>query len=173
MIPPWLLVVILGAFIIVYAYMRPKTDLNKQSGVVDDIETTLDQFAMELEEDNKELLNTISGLKRELEAEINKLNGRVFALERQDSNNHLVVERVIKPLEPVSLPIPDNDADTETDSILAINTVENDIKNRYANIFDLHEQGKSIEYIAKKISMNKGEVQLIIQLARQEEQFRA
>ncbi|MFC0214366.1 hypothetical protein ACFFK0_18195 [Paenibacillus chartarius] len=43
------------------------------------------------------------------------------------------------------------------------------IKDRYAELFKLYGESKSIEYIAKKLQMNKGEVQLIIQLAKQEE----
>ena len=33
----------------------------------------------------------------------------------------------------------------------------------------MHEKGKSVEQIAKATGMNKGEVQLILQLARREE----
>jgi DNA-directed RNA polymerase specialized sigma24 family protein len=47
------------------------------------------------------------------------------------------------------------------------------IRDRYANVFQLYDQGKSTDYIAKKLDMNKGEVMLIIQLAKQEGQARA
>ena len=43
------------------------------------------------------------------------------------------------------------------------------IKSRYAELFDLYEQGKSIDMIAKSTGLQRGEVQLIIQLAKQEE----
>lgn len=43
------------------------------------------------------------------------------------------------------------------------------IEDRYAALFEMHHQGKSIEVIAKKLGMNKGEVNLIIQLAKQED----
>ncbi|HZG75674.1 MAG TPA: hypothetical protein VEZ72_07425, partial [Paenibacillus sp.] len=43
------------------------------------------------------------------------------------------------------------------------------VKSRYKEVFDLHDSGKSIEYIAKKLGKNKGEVQLILGLAKQEE----
>jgi hypothetical protein len=43
------------------------------------------------------------------------------------------------------------------------------IKERYAELFRLYAQGKSVEQLAKKVGMNKGEVHLIIQLAKQEE----
>lgn len=47
------------------------------------------------------------------------------------------------------------------------------IRERYAGVFRLYDQGKSTEYIAKKLEMNKGEVMLIIQLAKKEDQARA
>ncbi|WP_042160514.1 DUF6115 domain-containing protein [Paenibacillus gorillae] len=47
------------------------------------------------------------------------------------------------------------------------------IQSRYAELLELYSQGKSIELIAKKLGMNKGEVQLILQLAKQEEGARA
>lgn len=43
------------------------------------------------------------------------------------------------------------------------------VKERYTELFRLHEQNKSVEHIAKKLNMNKGEVHLILQLAKQEE----
>ncbi|MCR2805040.1 DUF6115 domain-containing protein [Paenibacillus soyae] len=45
----------------------------------------------------------------------------------------------------------------------------NSIHARYAELFQLHGEGKSVEAIAKKLGMNKGEVQLIIGLSKQEE----
>ncbi|THF81239.1 DUF6115 domain-containing protein [Cohnella fermenti] len=47
------------------------------------------------------------------------------------------------------------------------------IKERYASLMELHGRGRSIEQIAKELSMNKGEIQLILQLARREEKDRA
>ncbi|MFC5448368.1 hypothetical protein [Paenibacillus aestuarii] len=46
------------------------------------------------------------------------------------------------------------------------------MKSRYAELFSLHEQGKGVEAIAKKLGMNKGEVTLILQLSKQEEHSR-
>jgi len=49
----------------------------------------------------------------------------------------------------------------------------NTIRGRYAELLGLHEGGKSVEQIAKAFGMNKGEVQLILQLARREESLHA
>lgn len=43
------------------------------------------------------------------------------------------------------------------------------VKDRYPEIFSLYDSGKSIEYIAKKLGKNKGEVSLILMLSKQEE----
>ncbi|QAY65622.1 DUF6115 domain-containing protein [Paenibacillus protaetiae] len=42
------------------------------------------------------------------------------------------------------------------------------IQARYEQLIQLYKEGKSIEAIAKRLQMNKGEVQLILQLAKQE-----
>ncbi|TVX97637.1 hypothetical protein [Cohnella terricola] len=47
------------------------------------------------------------------------------------------------------------------------------IRGRYPELLELHDKGKSIEQIAKATGMNKGEVQLILQLARREERQHA
>ncbi len=47
------------------------------------------------------------------------------------------------------------------------------LKIRYAELFSYHEAGKSVDYIAKKLGMNKGEVGLILQLSRQEDKLNA
>lgn len=42
------------------------------------------------------------------------------------------------------------------------------IRDRYAQLLELHERGHSVEQVAKAMNMNKGEVQLILQLAKRE-----
>lgn len=42
------------------------------------------------------------------------------------------------------------------------------IRDRYAQLLELHERGRSVEQVAKAMNMNKGEVQLILQLAKRE-----
>jgi len=47
------------------------------------------------------------------------------------------------------------------------------IHERYAQLLELYRRGRSIEQISKAMNMNKGEVQLILQLAKREEAARA
>ncbi|GIP36840.1 hypothetical protein J31TS4_01200 [Paenibacillus sp. J31TS4] len=55
------------------------------------------------------------------------------------------------------------DAGGETGSSLQI-------RSRYPDLFQLYDGGKSVEQIARKTGMNKGEIALILQLAKREEQ---
>lgn len=173
---PWLYIVLLGICVLLFAFMRPKEPAAQQAAVVGEIETALEQFALELDDDNKELMASVAGVKRELEAEINKLNGRLDALEKQ-------VRALPRDLPAALSPVPASPVAEQHPAAAqparpaeppqAEELAEPDIKTRYSALFDLHNQGKSIEYISKKTGMNKGEVQLIIQLSRQEEKFRA
>lgn len=43
------------------------------------------------------------------------------------------------------------------------------VRERYAELFDLYNQGKSLDMIAKAVGIQRGEVQLILQLARKED----
>ena len=47
------------------------------------------------------------------------------------------------------------------------------IRGRYPELFNMHDKGRSVEQIAKALGMNKGEVQLILQLVRREEEYHA
>lgn len=49
----------------------------------------------------------------------------------------------------------------------------NSVRARYPDLIALHEKGRSVEQIAKALGMNKGEVQLILQLVRREEEHHA
>jgi len=43
------------------------------------------------------------------------------------------------------------------------------VRERYAELFDLYAQGKSLDMIAKAVGIQRGEVQLILQLAKKED----
>jgi len=43
------------------------------------------------------------------------------------------------------------------------------VRDRYPELFNLYEQGKSMDTIAKSVGIQRGEVQLILQLAKREE----
>lgn len=161
----WIYVAIVGAAIIGYANLRPfRQDAgDKQTPL--DMESALEHFALELEAGNEQLTQTVTAFKRDLEAGMNRLNGRVEAIEKQ-------MEML---RDPFSRPVPvsaDAPAPSQQQSGEPVQDADQPISSRYPELLDLHKKGKTISYIAKKTGMNSGEVQLIIQLVKQEEQFR-
>jgi hypothetical protein len=117
-------------------------------------------------------------LKREHELQKKELMQRIEFLERRSQQIEDDTRRVVRTVEEeiihqarvaargsdgiADLPVEANEPEVEE-----IKT----ITERYAELFDLYRQGKSIEFIAKKIGMNKGEVILIIDLAKQGEEI--
>lgn len=65
--------------------------------------------------------------------------------------------------------IPDNGTVSSTELENAVQPPVNTIKRRYTALFEMYEAGKSMDMIAKSTGMQRGEVQLILQLAKQEE----
>ncbi|MNI17087.1 hypothetical protein D3C73_704450 [compost metagenome] len=201
---PWVYVVLLGLVIIVYARLLPKQGpgTTKQN-VVQEIEQTIEHFAVEMDEQNRAILDLFSKTRQEYEVDLAKLSGRLETLEKQknDLSQELVKRHVApavdqvnqesspfvgllttesenairKPSEEVS-----NSQIQETQATIGaaveeeqlVSSISLSMKSRYSELFNLYDQGKGVETIAKKLGMNKGEVNLIIQLSRQEEQAR-
>ncbi|WP_079408956.1 hypothetical protein [Paenibacillus ferrarius] len=188
---PWMYVVLLGLVIIVYARFLPKeqTALSNKTNVVQEIEETIEHFAAEMDEQNQSLLNLFSKTKQDYEVELAKLAGRLESLEKQ---KHELSQELTKVHvnQQVSQQLINSDLPTAASSIQseqveasflpvpAEEIVEEPIymglsmKSRYTELFALHDRGKSVEAIAKQLGMNKGEVSLILQLAKQEERAR-
>ncbi|MNW54050.1 hypothetical protein D3C74_316360 [compost metagenome] len=55
------------------------------------------------------------------------------------------------------------------DSVVLDAKAPESVRDRYPELFDLYEKGKSIDMIAKAIGVHRGEIQLILQLAKREE----
>lgn len=188
---PVLYIILLGLVIIVYARFIPKEQTTASSAnatVVQEIEDTIEHFAAEMDEQNQAMLDLFSKTKQDYEVELAKLAGRLETLERQKhelskelTTLHVNQPQVLSPadiLSALSTPnhgIPSSvnvieiapDPHPEEPAYLGLS-----MKSRYSELFTLHDQGKSVEAIAKKLIMNKGEVSLILQLSRQEERTR-
>jgi hypothetical protein len=188
---PWAYIVLFGLVFIVYAKIIPRSSPSKnlQSPTIHEIEETMEHFTAELDEQNKALIQLLAETKRDYEVHSAKLSMRVETLERQmgqaaqelsklgfsyDEIQKKMEQRVSLPTDPVietQLQTPSialNKEEVQQEPLVAMN-----IKARYLELFELYEQGKSTEYIAKKLNMNKGEVNLIFQLAKQEERLNA
>lgn len=184
-------VVLFGLFFLVLPSFLPKGRIASQDGagpsVLREMEETMEGFLAELEEDNKKLLDTIASMKQEHENSVRKLGDRVEALEKQVQQqsqewHRLTLQRVEQQdAELRERQLMSSRATQTTEAIRPAAAPEKlpepppvtaspTIKSRYEDLFRMYEEGKSVEYIAKKTGMNKGEVSLIIQLAVQEEQ---
>jgi hypothetical protein len=182
----WMIVALLGIVIILYASMLPRSAVRQapvQDDFLDSVGDTLQHFADEMEEENKELLRMVGEMKREHEIRTGTLLSRIEQLEKQS----VTIQESI--LRPAPAPVPQPAQPEVTTSIGPAAAAQNKtvpvtdetemekqpsrfastVKDRYKELFELYDSGKSVEQIAKRLGKNKGEVQLIIGLSRQEE----
>ncbi len=191
-------IVLIGLVLVVYAKILPKSasSSSRQSASVKEIEETMEHFAAELDEQNQAVIQLFNETKQNYESHLAKLAGRLEWLEKQNAGMsqeiaklqiaHAQLEKQwlaasasvsadrFQPASPEikGVPVPHiEDKPTVKEPEPPANLMN--IQERYAELFQLYRQGKSADYIAKKLGMNKGEISLIIQLAKQEESLRA
>jgi hypothetical protein len=189
---PWLAVVLLGVAITGYAWMMPKTNVRgKETEIVN--EAAYDQLLEDLETENRDLVDAVAKFKKEQDETVDRLGRRIVDMERQmkkwleqspSSAAPLESKPPIVPtnsfpsneifaLTPSAEPakeVPMNPAAPEVDEAVLPPAT---IRGRYPELLEMHDKGRSVEQIAKAMGMNKGEVQLILQLGRREEQQHA
>lgn len=178
---PWVYIVLAGAVIIVIARLLPKPS-GPSSDMVKEMEGAIEQFAADLEQDNEKLLQTISRMKDEHNGQVEQLSRRMAELEKQNEILGRQMERLKQEAmsaQSVTAGLQSTVEARASETLEAASGVKEapaaedsgimNIKGRYAELFSLYEQGKSIEAIARKLGMNKGEVNLIVQLGKQEE----
>jgi hypothetical protein len=190
---PWLVVVMLGVAITGYAWMMPKKGKSEKEKVFVS-EAAYDQLLEDLETENRELVDAVAKFKKEQDVTVEKLGRRIVDMEHQmktwlEQTPVTVLPLVSSPsiTETKSVPVPalksaKSDLDIEapvlrsdpysavSDEIVLPPTT---IRGRYPELLEMHDKGRSVEQIAKVLGLNKGEVQLILQLVRREEQQHA
>lgn len=194
---PWVYIVLVGLLIVVYAKIIPRKSegaAKPDGAIVKEMEQAMDHLAMELEEQNKALIELFSGTKQTYEEHTAKLTSRVETLEKQCQELRLELGRLTFSEEQRRLSL-QADASKPGEALgagagaavtpaytepaapdkqpEAANKAPMNMKERYGELFGLYESGKSTDYIAKKLGMNKGEISLILQLAKQEERSNA
>lgn len=183
---PWVYIVLVGAVAIVYGMILParrkEEGAEKQS--LKDTEAALGLYMADLERENEEMLQLVSSIKQQsqstkaaLQEEIAVLREQVAGLEKTT----ILLDARLTAEEKGLLQLtaftknnaarqPADDASGGAESATAPKPKPvSSIKLRYPRLFELHEQGKSIDSIAKTAGLQRGEVQLILQLAKQEE----
>jgi DNA-binding NarL/FixJ family response regulator len=169
---PWIYIILLGLLLLVASRFLPKQEASS-SVVLQQVEGTLDALAAEMEEDSRELLEVITRMKSEHEKEASRLGERIAALEKQSYDlsqdlKRLMVDGARRQEEQRKQVVVQEKTESASSPEAGAARMAT-MKDRYGELFDMYTQGKSIEYIAKKLGMNKGEVTLILQLAKQEE----
>jgi TolA-binding protein len=186
---PWLYIALLGAAALMYGWMLPKRGGGKspEAVLVKNMEATLEQYMADIGRENDELIDLVTHMKQDhasritaIQEQISELRQRIVELERHDRRSTdisqqtaaLVSEQLNQARSGASVQeaerdiqgpvIEDHAAEEKTDEPLET------IRDRYAELFMLHGQGKSLDYIARQTGMQRGEVQLILQLAERE-----
>jgi hypothetical protein len=191
---PWIIIVILGACAIAYAYIMPRKNKAQEPGhqLVQEMESTLEHYMTEIENDNDALIQRVAELKGEataadqrMQSQLQELQQRLDQLEQSKMN-----EPVASPVQhPGNMPVQASgglqaqalvksvqaeatqqaqEADLQSSKTESVPQRES-IKVRYAELFSLHAEGKSMDAISKQTGIQRGEVQLILQLAEREE----
>jgi len=187
---PWMIVVILGAAAIVYALMLPKRQVSKTADkeqVVREVEATLEQYMADIERENEELVELIGQMKQDMtsrqlaqQEQLTEMRQRLMLLEQQNASyearlfefekgNLQSASAALAQQEEAAAALQQDRQDESLEPEGAEEVPkEPSIRERYPELFELHAQGKSMEAIAKFTGMQKGEVTLILQLAKRE-----
>jgi DNA-binding NarL/FixJ family response regulator len=165
-------IVLLGLVCIVISFLAPRSVTKDNANTVKEIEDTMEHFANEIEEENNKLLQSVAQIKTDHEQQLNRLFAKVDQLEKQNYDLSSEIKSIV-----MNKLHEQNKQPSRVHMEVVVPEIAKEpspmqMKERYSELFSLHEQGKAVEYIAKKLNLNKGEVQLIIQLAKQEEQNR-
>lgn len=189
---PWQYIVLVGAVVVVGAFVMPRKKPEREEApqTVRNMETALDQFMENMEKDNEHLIKMIAESQQTAKLEADSKDKRIATLEERCGQlEKLLQESLVRPAE-ASLQSEQPGVNSvrtgmaeqtmrfdahQAESNVAPERAEanqepksKSIHDRYSELFRLYREGKSIEAIAKKLGMNKGEVQLIIGLSKQE-----
>ncbi len=185
---PWVYIVLLGVAAILYAFILPARvrDGNTDKQSLKETEAALELYMADIERENDELVQLVSSIKQQsqsnqlvMQEQISDLRGQLIDLKNSSSLLEARVAEDEKNLQQLTHAY--EMSATAAAAGVTPQSVESgveqpeekqkpisSIKLRYPRLFELHEQGKSIDSIAKTAGLQRGEVQLILQLAKQE-----
>lgn len=193
---PWFYIVLIGVAAIIYSLLLPGRNSASvtRNNAVNELETTLEQYMAEIEKENEELIQLVTQMKQDFSAkqtavqeQVAELRGRIISIEhstRQSESRLGILET-----KPVNIAATGGLESSKQEKVLienvtkqeisaseeiVINTISNEevmgsLHDRYSELFAMYNSGKSIDLIAKSIGIPRGEVQLILQLAKREE----
>ena len=190
---PWLAVTLFGLAVFGFAWISPRLREPEEGG-----DPAYDRLLEDLETENRELLEAITKFKDEQDATVKNLVKQIEELERQMkavaeqtafSSRNAAADAPQSGMASYAAALPPAQGSASAAAPASAATVQvpsaqpapadaqpaeqsryapPSIRERYAALLAMHSKGKSIEQIAKSAGMNKGEVQLILQLAKRE-----
>ncbi len=187
MLEAWHYVALLGAAIAAMAFIKPMNKKKEDAAPVEEMKEMMEHYIYEAEQDYAELVGLVKksqesaqnsatvyekkvmGLEEQVELLKQQLQKQQLIYQNNLQSGQAAVDEPDKNINPaastdIQVPLVTIPAQIEEASA----TSEWSIEGRYKELFELYNNGRTIESIAKKLAMNKGEVQLIIQLAKQE-----
>lgn len=186
---PWVYIVLVGVAAILYALLLPARmkEGKAEQQSLKETEAALELYMADIERENEELAQLVSSIKQQSQTNHVAMQGQISDLQHQltelQQSSLLLEGRVtneekrLRELEVLVekgssakvAAIPSAGAELSSIQPEVKAKPISSIKLRYPRLFELHEQGKSIDSIAKTAGLQRGEVQLILQLAKQEE----
>lgn len=166
---PWSTLVVLGVCITLFAWFMPRSRPQAGEKVIKDVETTLEQYLAEIELENEKVIQSIQKWKQDSSHTNNQREKEMQDMKQQIQNLEQQVLAVINAnvLSKSNLDESVKKVEDTMDEEITIKE-ELTIHERFIEVFQLESEGKSTDYIAKKLGMPKGEVQLILQLGERE-----
>jgi predicted nuclease with TOPRIM domain len=184
-------IVLVGVAAILYALLLParRKEGQAEQQSLKETEAALELYMADIERENEELVQLVSSIKQQSQTNDQAMKGQISDLQHQltelQQNSVLLEGRVTKEEKRLS----ELEVSVEKGSYVKVSAIgeppagaemsslqpevkakpTSSIKLRYPRLFEMHEQGKSIDSIAKTAGLQRGEVQLILQLAKQEE----
>lgn len=156
--------------------------------LVQEMESTLEHYMAEIENDNDALIQRVAEMKGEataadqrMQSQLQELQRRLDQLEESKATQTDVPSNIIPVHSSSGLQAQALVDSVRADSAQQVSEadeqaaeqeskpVRESIKDRYAELFNLYAEGKSVDAIAKQTGIQRGEVQLILQLAEREE----
>ncbi|MCM3745982.1 hypothetical protein M3223_01300 [Paenibacillus pasadenensis] len=186
---PWHYIVLIGALVLVWANLLSRRRKSGNASAeqapaagLQQMELALEQFMENMEESQRSLADMVSVSKEQERAEAERREQRIAELEKQCQSLHEELQKQAAAAAPAvealaveySAPLAESSTAQLHPALAAPEPPASaaqmpGIRERYKQLFELYDEGRSIEQIAKRLGMNKGEVMLIQQLARQEE----
>ena len=188
---PWIMIALLGLALMLYAWMLPRNQNAQASDdkVLSNVEATLEQYMADIEHGNDELIEIVTQIKSEhaaknaaLQEQVVELRQRVMDLERTGSEPAELSKQAadfiqFQERQAANLVMAEQEVAIAEEAVhqaeetkAAVSEARPSIRDRYPDLFALYAQGKSVDSIVKQTGIQRGEVQLILQLAEQEDQ---